>query len=380
MYSRFISIQNYKSFFLFGPRGVGKSAWVSQAFPKAIYIDLLRAKTFNELLTNPSKLEDMIPLRHKNWVVIDEVQKIPSLLDEVHYLIEKRKLAFVLTGSSARKLKRSGVNLLAGRALTKKMFPLTVRELGEDFNLKKSLRWGHLPMAYTENDSESYLHSYLTTYLKEEILLEGLTRNIEAFSRFLEAASFSQAQYLNISQVAADCHVERKSVTQYFSILEDLLLGYRLPIFTKRAKRELTKHPKFYFFDCGVYQTLRPRGPLDSPEEIDGPALETLVLQNLMAENEYHSWRYDFFCWSVSKGPDVDFVMYGPLGLIAFEIKRSDRIREGDLEGLIEFKKNYPIAKTFFIYGGTEQKIISDVQIIPVSKFLTKIETLLHSN
>lgn len=377
MYSRNVSARNDKSFFLLGPRGVGKSAWAVQTFPSAIYIDLLKAKTYNELLANPSRLEELIPRDHKDWVVIDEIQKIPALLDEVHRLIEKKKLKFALTGSSARKLRKMGVNLLAGRALTKRMHPLTANELGDDFELSKSIRWGQLPMAYTEKDPESYLHAYIRTYLKEEVFQEGLTRSIESFARFLEAASFSQGQYLNISKVAADCHVERKTVTEYFNILEDLLISIRLPVFTKRAKRTMTAHPKFYFFDCGVFQALRPRGPLDSPEEIDGPACETLVLQNLIAENEYQNWKFDFFSWQVQKGHDVDFLMYGEKGLYAFEIKRAARIREGDLDGLKLFKETYRMANCYFIYGGEETRNVDGIKIIPLRIFLRECHRLI---
>lgn len=347
--------------------------WVRGAFPDSIYIDLLSSKVFNELQANPSRLEERIPIGFKGWVIIDEVQKIPSLLDEVHKLIEEKKIKFILTGSSARKLKKQGVNLLAGRALTKKLFPLTVRELGADFDFKKSMQFGHLPKAYLDADPDEFLHSYIKTYLKEEVMQEGLTRNIEAFARFLESASFSQGQYLNISAVAADCHVERKTVEQYFQILEDLLVAYRLPVFTKKAKRDLSRHPKFYFFDVGIYRTLRPKGPLDAVEEIEGPAWEGLLLQELLAENEYRNLKYQFYCWKVQKSVDVDFVLYGPNGLIAIEVKRSDRLRGGELDGLKVFKKDYPMAKTFFVWGGAEERFIDEVQIVPLEKFLKNI-------
>jgi predicted AAA+ superfamily ATPase len=374
MYTRFVSHQNYSSFFIFGARGVGKSMWVKANFLDAIYIDLLSAQTFNELQANPSRLEQMLRGQKTQWVIIDEIQKIPALLDEVHKLIEEKKIKFILTGSSARKLKKSGVNLLAGRALTQKMFPLTVRELGDDFNFEKSLQVGHLPKAYLDPDPESFLHAYIKTYLKEEVFQEGLTRNIGAFARFLEAASFSQGQYLNVSAVASDCHVERKTVEQYFQILEDMLLAYRLPVFTKKAKRDLTRHSKFYFFDVGVYRTLRPRGPLDSPEEIEGPALEGLLLQELMAENEYLNRKYDFFCWKAQKSLDVDIVMYGPNGLIAIEVKRSNRIRGGELDGLKLFKKDYPVAKTYFVWGSDEEREIDDIKLIPLKMFLINLD------
>ena len=217
MYSRILNPPSNKSFFLFGPRGTGKSSWVKGKFPVALYLDLLESEVHNDLLAHPQRLEKMIPAGFNDWIILDEVQKIPELLDEVHRLIEKHRYKFVLTGSSARKLRKKGVNLLAGRALTYHMHPLTTAELGGDFRLDHSLAFGHLPCAYTENDPKRYLDSYVKTYLLEEVQQEGLTRNLGAFSRFLEAASFSQGSALNISSVARDCAVERKVVENYFS-------------------------------------------------------------------------------------------------------------------------------------------------------------------
>ncbi|MBM3243594.1 MAG: ATP-binding protein, partial [Candidatus Omnitrophica bacterium] len=233
MYSRLINPPKGKSFFLFGPRGTGKTTWVKAAFPKAVYVDLLESELFNNLLANPQRLENLIPEGFKDWVIIDEVQRVPELLNEVHRLIEKYKYKFILTGSNARKIKRKGQNLLAGRALTRYMHPLTVSELGKDFNLRLSLAYGQLPSVYTEKDPKAYLESYVKAYLEEEIQQEGLTRNLAGFARFLEAASFSQGAILNISSVARECSVERKVVESYFSILEDLLMAYRVPVFTK---------------------------------------------------------------------------------------------------------------------------------------------------
>src|SRR3989339_244379 len=369
MYIRLITYHNHSSFFLFGARGVGKSMWVKAEFEDSIYIDLLSDKTFNELQAAPSRLRERIPSGHKGWVIVDEIQKVPAILNEVHRLIEEKKTRFILTGSSARKLRKQGVNLLAGRALTKKMFPLTVRELGVDFNFEKSVKVGHIPKAYLDPDADAFLHAYIKTYLKEEVFQEGLTRNMEAFARFLEVASFSHGHYLNISKVASDCNVERKTVGQYFQILEDLLIGHQLPVFTKKAKRSVAAHPKFYFFDTGVYRTLRPRGPLDVEAEIDGPAWEGLVLQELMAENEYNNLQYEFFCWKVQKSVDVDIVLYGPQGLIAIEVKRADRLRGGELDGLRTFKADYAMAKTFFVWGGDE-RYVEDIHLIPIEKFL----------
>src|SRR3990167_3030677 len=201
MYSRLIEPPVDKSFFLFGPRGTGKTTWVKSKFPKAIYLDLLEAELFNDLLASPQRLENLIPENFDDWVIIDEVQRVPELLNEIHRLIEKNKYKFILTGSSARKIRRKGVNLLAGRALSYHLYPLTVQELGKDFDFSRSLTYGQLPCSYTEENPKAYLESYVKTYLEEEIRYEGLTRNLGAFSRFLESASFSQGSVLNISSV-----------------------------------------------------------------------------------------------------------------------------------------------------------------------------------
>jgi predicted AAA+ superfamily ATPase len=371
MYSRILNPLKNKSFFLFGPRGTGKTTWVKTTFKSAVYIDLLEAELFNRLLANPQYIKNFIPENFDDWIIIDEIQRIPELLNEVHRLIENEKYKFILTGSSARKLRKQGQNLLAGRALTYYMHPLTLRELGKSFNLKHSLQYGNLPCAYTETDPKKYLESYIKTYLEEEIRLEGLTRNLGAFSRFLEAASFSQGSVLNISSVARDCAVERKVVENYFCILEDLLIAKRIPIFSKRAKRKLQVHPKFFFFDAGVFRTIRPMGPLDAPEEAEGPTIETLILQELMALNDYLNLDYSCYYWRTSNNIEVDFVFYGSNGLLAVEVKRSSRFNEEMLKGLKTFKSDYPEARTVFVYGGNKKMNFQNIEVIPIVDFLS---------
>jgi len=378
MYSRLIQPPHRKSFFLFGPQGTGKTTWVKSVFPKAVYIDLLEAELFNDLIANPQRLSNYIPPDFRDWVIIDEVQRIPDLLHEIHRLIETQRYHFILTGSSARKLKRKGPNLLAGRALTFSMHPLSVAELGGDFRLEHSLKFGQLPSVYTEADPQKYLEAYVKTYLEEEIRQEGLTRNLSAFARFLEAASFSQGSVLNISSVARECHVERKVVESYFSILEDLMIGYRIPPFSKKAKRRLAAHPKFYFFDAGVYRTLRPMGPLDAREEVDGIALETLFLQELIAQNSAFHLGYKIFYWRTSNGREVDFVLYGTKGLLAIEIKRSSRITSAMLGGLKSFLADYPVAKAYFVYTGNRRMYDDKIAIVPVLEVLNNLETILR--
>jgi len=377
MYSRLLKPTEGKSFFLFGPRGTGKTTWVKTEFPGALYLDLLEAELFNDLLANPQRLERLIPKEFRDWIIIDEVQKIPSLLDEVHRLIERDRLRFILTGSSARKLRRGGHNLLAGRALTHSFYPLTATELGRDFRLDYSLAYGQLPSAYTEAKPGAYLESYVRTYLQEEVREEGLTRNLAGFARFLEAASFSQGSLLNITSVARECGVERKVVENYFGILEDLLIAYRLPVFARRSRRRMVAHDKFYFFDAGVYRTLRPRGALDMPEEIEGAALETLFLQELVALNALLNKRYTIHYWRTAAGIEVDFVLYGARGLLAFEVKRSSRVTAETLRGLKAFRADYPMARAVLIYGGRRELNEGGIRVLPAEAAFRGLQDLL---
>lgn len=379
MYTRSISPPPGKSFFLFGPRGTGKTSWLRRRFPDAVYLDLLESEVYTALLASPQRLDGMVPPGHRGWVVVDEVQKVPALLDEIHRLIERRHLRFAITGSSARKLKRANVNLLAGRALTLRMHPLTSEEIGADFDLGRSLRSGRLPAAYVEPHPQAFLKSYVQTYLREEVQQEGLTRNLAAFSRFLEAASFSQGSPLNVSAVARECHVDRKVVEDYFSIVEDLLIAVRLPVFRRRAKRKIVAHPKFYFFDAGVYRAIRPGGPLDTPEEIDGAALETLVLQELRAANDYHELGYDLSYWRTHGGVEVDFVLYGERGMWAIEVKRAARVGDADLAGLAAFRADYPMAHALLLYTGTREYHDRGVHILPAEAALPRLAKLLSA-
>lgn len=381
MFERLIEkpLESGKSFFLFGPRGTGKTTWLKRHLPRALFVNLLQSEFYNRLSANPGHLRDLIPPDHTDRVIIDEVQRIPALLNEVHDLIEARRLNFVLTGSSARTLRRRGVNLLAGRALTYRMHPLTVTEQQDAFRLRDSLQFGHLPARFSESDPGRYLKDYVQTYLREEVMQEGLTRNIGHFSRFLEVASFSQGSTLNISSVAREAHIERSAAENYFSILEDLLIAVRLPVFSRRARRKLVSHEKFYFFDTGVFRAIRPVGPLDSEAEMDGPALETLVLQELRAVNDYHEYGYRIFFWRTRNNLEVDFVLYGPRGLLAIEIKRSTRIQPRDARALREFKKDYPPAKCYLFFGGSTPLYMDDIIALPMERALTDLRELLSN-
>lgn len=373
MYDRIFKPLKSSSYFLFGPRSTGKSSWLKTNYPKAIYFDLLDETVVFDLQRDIKLIESSVPSNYSGPIIIDEVQKLPKLLDEIHRLIEKNKnWKFILSGSSARKLKRVGTNLLAGRALYEKFFPLTSLELGNDFDLIKACRFGMLPQVWTSKNEEAFLKSYILTYIDQEVKLEGFSRNIPEFHRFLEAASFSQGQPLNISKISSDCGVERRTVTNYFNLLEDLLISYRVPVFSKRAKRELITHNKFYFFDAGVFHTLRPRGPLDSKTEILGAAIETLVFQHLMAYNNLLRWNFEIYFWHTRNHIEVDFILYGPQGFYAIEVKTSSKLRKEDFVGLLEFKKDFKEAELFLFYGGDKKFYQDGIHIIPLKEFFDK--------
>ena len=372
--SRFFSPPR-RSFFLFGPRGTGKSTWTLGALPDALRVDLLDPETARRLQARPERLMELVrALPEDREVVIDEVQKVPELLEVVHLLIEERpKTRFVLTGSSARKLRRTGVDLLAGRASLCTLHPFMAAELGRAFDLERALVQGMLPVVVADAEPAEVLRSYVALYVREEVQAEALVRNVGAFSRFLEAVSFSHGSLLNVSDVARDCGIERKTVAGYLEILVDLLLGFRLPVFRRRARRATTVHPKFYLADCGVFRSLRPAGPLDRPAEIDGAALEGLVVQHLRAWNAYDGERHDLAFWRTRGGSEVDVVVHGPLGFWAIEVKRSGEVRARDLRGLRAFREDYPECTPLLLYCGSETLVRGGVTCLPVEEFLSTL-------
>lgn len=379
MFNRILKLplNGTSSIFLFGPRGTGKTSWIKSHMPDALYLDLLDFSIYASLVAAPDRLETLIPKGYTGWIVLDEVQRIPELLNEVHRLIEHKKFRFLLTGSSARSLKRKGVNLLAGRALRYNMHPLTVQEIGKNFDLTHALQFGLLPTAVTHENPKKYLESYVQTYLREEVLQEGISRNIGTFTRFLEIASFSQTNLINYSEIGRELGINRLVVSNNFEILEDLLLAVRLTPFTQRAKRKMVAHQKFFFFDAGVYRIIRPIGPLDSPEETDGATLETLFLQSLIAINDYYELGYTIHFWRTSTGTEVDFVLYGPRGLHAFEIKRSSTIQNKSLKGLKDFQEDYPEAKLHLLFGGKHKEYHGDIHAIPFEQALWELPELI---
>lgn len=372
-----LPLDAHNSIFLFGPRGTGKTSYLKHYLKDFLYFDLLDFGVYGPLHADPSRLENLIPSGYKGWIVIDEVQRIPELLNEVHRLIEYKKFKFVLTGSSARSLRKAGTNLLAGRALTYKMYPLIIQELGDQFSLEYVIKYGLLPSVINHPDPKKYLESYVQTYIREEVVQEGLTRNVGAFTRFLEVASFSQGQVLNVSEISRELGINRLMVANYFDILDDLLLSSRITAFAQRAKRKVIAHHKFYFFDVGVYRALRLMGPLDSVEEAEGAALETLFLQSLNAVNDYYNLGYKIHFWRTQSGEEVDFVLYGPRGFHAFEIKRSATITSKSLKGLKVFGEEYPEAKLYIIFLGKQKEYHSSIEVIPFVEALKELPELL---
>jgi len=363
-----------ESCLVFGPRGTGKTTFLKKNFPDALWIDLLDPETFRSLSARPERLIEMTGANAGKKVVIDEIQKLPELLGVIHLIIEKKaKVQFILTGSSARKLKKSGVDLLAGRLLKHTMHPFMAAELDTKFSLNNAITSGLVPLVVSAVSPEEVLKSYAALYVREEVQMEGLVRNVGAFSRFLEAISFSHGAVLNVSNVARDCEVERKTVEGYISILEDLLLCSKIPVFSKRAKRAVINHNKFYFFDAGVFRSLRPAGPLDKPEEIDGAAIEGLVYQHLEAWNSFSGGENRLHYWRTKAGFEVDFVVYGAKVFAAIEVKNSGRVRQEDLKSLKAFKEDYPEADLYLLYRGKERLKINGVLCLPCSEFLMNL-------
>lgn len=363
------------SYFLFGPRGTGKTTWLKQKFKNGLIIDLLDPAVYRRYKARPERLRQLVDGNpDKRPVIIDEIQKVPELLHVVHSQMEEKPgLQFILTGSSARKVRGKGVNLLGGRAVLRSLHPFMASELEDNFDLDEALRNGLVPLVVSSRNPEDTLNAYIALYMKEEIQMEGLVRNIGDFARFLEAISFSHGSLLNISNVARECEVERKTVQAYVEVLYDLLMAYSLPVFAKRAKRAVTQHPKFYFFDSGVFRTIRPSGPLDRPDQIDGPALEGLVGQHLRVWIDYSRSSCRLYYWRTKGGSEVDFVVYGKEGLWAIEVKNTQRIHSNELRSLRTFLQDYPECSPILVYRGTERLLIDNILCIPCERFLRSI-------
>jgi len=363
------------SYFLLGPRGTGKSTWLMHHYPNAVRIDLLLGEEERRFSAYPERIRDVAAaLPEGSTLILDEIQRVPRLLPEIHSLIEeKRDIQYIMTGSSSRKLRRSVSDLLGGRALLRQMGPFIASELKESFSIEKALKTGLIPLIWESTDPGQRLLDYLHLYLREEVQAEGLVRQIGDFSRFLEVASFAHASVWTTTDISRECSVKRATVDNYLQILEDLLLAFTLPVFSRRAKRKLIAHSKFYFFDVGVYRILRPQGILDSSSEIEGLALEGLVAQHLrswvLAQSQPHSLSF----WRTQTKLEVDFIIYGPKGFWAIEVKRSRNLGPDDVKALQAFQEEYPEATCFFVIPGKRRESYRGFPIIPVDEFLLGI-------
>ena len=365
-----------RSVLLYGPRGTGKSTWIRMRFPDVPTYDLLNTGESLRLNRAPGVLFDELEhVKRGSWAVVDEVQKAPALLDEVHRLIETRGLNFVLSGSSARKLRRGGVNLLAGRATTVSMFPLVSAELAFDVDVDRTLRFGSLPAAVTEEDPRDYLRTYAETYLDQEIRAEALTRNLGAFARFLEVAARQNGQAANAASIARDAGVARATVRNHFDVLTDTLIGYWLPAWKLKSANRQVAHSKFYLFDCGVARALSGRLAYPLTPEERGPLLETWIVGEMRAYLGYSGLHYPLHFWRNYHGTEVDVLCETAQGFVGVEIKAGDRWERRFNRGLHTVRSGLGADRTAChgVYMGARDAVVDDVAVHPVLGFLKRM-------
>jgi predicted AAA+ superfamily ATPase len=358
------------SFFLWGARQTGKSTLLRQHYPQAYWIDLLRTDDFVRYLQRPAVLrEEARPLSPSRLVVIDEVQKVPALLDEVHWLIENQHRVFALCGSSARKTRRGHANLLGGRAIRYELFGLVSHELGSEFDLLRILNHGYLPRHYLSQSPQKLLRAYVNDYLKEEVAAEGLVRNLPSFSTFLDIAALSDTELINYSTIARDCGISSPSVKEYFQILVDTLLGRYLPAYTARPKRRVVQSPKFYFGDVGVVNFLAKRGRMQPGSELLGKAFENWVYHELRSYGEYMERFYDLSFWRLSSGIEVDFIV-NDLEL-AVEAKATPQVHADHLKGLRALLQDKPRTRRRIVVSldPRTRRTEDGIDILPAEEF-----------
>ncbi len=375
MYSRLLATPT-QSILLFGPRGTGKSTWIRDRFPDTHTYDLLDTGEALRLSKDPRSLyRELATMSSGSWVVIDEVQKVPALLDEVHRLMETRGLRFVLSGSSARKLRRGGANLLAGRAVTVSMFPLVSAELSFEIDPVRALRFGMLPMAVTADAPEDYLRTYADTYLVQEIQLEALTRNLGAFARFLEIAARQNGQVTNAASIARDAGINRRTVQSHFEILNDTLIGFWLPAWKLKSATKQVRQSKFYFFDAGVARALSGRLAYPPSSEEMGPLAETFVLNEVRAWLGYSRTDYRLYFWRSYDGVEVDVLCETVEGFVAIEIKASSRWERRFSRGLHRVADDLGADRTtcYGVYLGERAALWDDVHVLPLVDFLKRL-------
>lgn len=373
MYIRKLSLEdeNNDSIFLWGARQVGKTTLLEQQYPAAKYYDLLQAKVFERLLRRPSLLsEEVEVLPEGSLVIIDEIQKVPQLLDEIHSLLHKKKIRFILSGSSPRKIIRSGANLLGGRALKKILFPLVSAEI-PDFDIIKALNNGMIPRHYLINNPWERFRAYIGVYLNEEIKEEALSRNLKSFSRFLEVAAISNAEMVVYKNIAQDCGIDHRTVKDYFEILQDTMIAYFIAGFRATKKRRAILAPKFYFFDVGIANYLLNRKNMEPGTEAFGHALEHLIIQEIVAYLSYTYSTEDLTYWRTSSGYEVDAII--GLGRIAIEIKSTEEVNTRHIKGLKAFLEDFPMARCIVVSLDNEKRLLNGVEVFPVKRFLSAL-------
>lgn len=359
-----------QSAFLWGPRRVGKSYWIRQNFPEAFLLDLLKTDVFAEYATRPALLRERLAAAPPGLVVIDEVQKIPALLDEVHWLIENTARQFLLTGSSARKLRRGHANLLAGRAWRRSMLPLSIQEV-DVLDIERVMVSGLLPPHFLAKDPSEDLRAYVADYLKEEIAAEALARDIPAFAEFLRVAALTSSELLNYTNVARETGVSAKVVRGYFDVLEDTYLGFRLRPWQKARRRRLTETEKFYLFDVGVANHLARRRPRLGSAEF-GKAFEHYILMELRAYQAYRQPDLDLAFWRTASGFEVDIVA-GELDL-AIEVKAGSRVHDGDLRGVRALADEHTVRRIVVVSLETQPRTAAGgIEILPWRLFLERL-------
>lgn len=366
------------SLFLWGSRQTGKSTLLRALFPNARLYDLLKTDVRMAFQLRPALLrEECEMLDEGELVIIDEVQKVPALLDEVHWLIENRGLRFILSGSSARKLRRSGANLLGGRALRCTLFPLVSAEI-PDFDVERALNNGMLPRHYLVEDPSKRIQAYIGDYLQQEIVEEAIVRQLDAFTRFLQVAALSNTEIVNYTNIAQDCAVSAKTVKEYFTILEETMLGFYLPAYTRTVKRRLTQSPKFYYFDVAIPNHLLHRVPLKKGTDIYGHATEHLVVQELRAFLSYtYGEEMAMSYWRTLDGKYEVDVLISDRNTnevrMAIEVKSSDNVTSSDTKGLKAFGEEHPDAKLILLSMEERPRMMNGIEVWPVEQFLQRL-------
>ena len=370
-----IRLPTGQSAFLWGPRKTGKSTLLKQKFKNSIVYDFLRTDLFFDFSKRPSLLREQLLAKGekalKYPIILDEVQKIPQILDEVHWLIENKGLSFILCGSSARKLKRGSANLLGGRAWRYELFPLVSKEL-KYVNLLKILNQGLIPNHYFQNQYQRSLQAYSQDYLKEEVFAEGLVRNIPAFSRFFESMAYSHGELVNYSNISRDCGVNSKTVREYYQILVDTLIGYLIEPYKKKQNRQvITKSPKFYLFDTGVAGAIMKRQIIEEKGAEFGKAFEHFILLEIMAYNSYSALKFEISFWRTKTGHEVDFILGS--AEVAIEVKGTDRVDNKDIRSIKLFSNDFSPKKSIIVCNERVERKIDSILIMPFRKFLSDL-------